>query len=355
VRTAFYDGPIAEAIDAFHIDNNGLIRKSDLSNYSGEWEQPQSGRFGEYEILTNGPWSQGMTLSMALNILYNVDLKSMGRNSGLYIHTVTQAIELAMSDREAYFGDPNFVDVPEQDLLSDSYGSRRHLSMSDQAFSSFPDPINIEGHQPFIAQYSSNGPRDTKTVGDDTSQIIVADSSGNLIAITPSDFPMTPMIPEWDLTLGNRMNQFRLNEDHPASLQPGKRPRVTPQAVMIRKKDAFYMSINTPGGDNQIQAMLQVLLNHIIWGDDIQKAIERPRFMTLGFPGSFAPHIIKPATLEVEENIPGSSIQELKALGYTVKIIDRWGIAAGIGAIIKDQNQYLIGADPRAETIALGK
>lgn len=355
VRNAFYTGEIADAIESVHIEQDGLIRKSDLSNYSGKWEEPSSGQFGEYEILTNGTWSQGMTLSMALDILSHTDLKALGHNTGKYIHTVSQAIELAMSDREAYFGDPSFVDVPEQDLLSSSYGLERSNSLTNQAFTSFPLPSQINGYQPFISQYSNKGPRDAKTIGDDTSQIIVADSSGNVIAITPSDFPMTPMIPDWDITLGNRMNQFRLNEDHPAALQPGKRPRVTPQAVMIRKNGQFYMAINTPGGDNQIQAMLQVLLNHIVWGDDIQSAIERPRFMTLGFPGSFAPHIIKPATLEVEENMSAESITELKALGYTVKIKERWTIAAGVGAIIKTDNQYLIGSDPRAETIALGQ
>ena len=88
VRTAFYEGPIAQAIEDFHIDNDGLIRKSDLSNYSGEWEQPRSGRFEDFEVLVNGPWSQGMTLAMALNILNDIDLKSLGHNSGLYIHTV---------------------------------------------------------------------------------------------------------------------------------------------------------------------------------------------------------------------------------------------------------------------------
>jgi len=355
VRQAFYEGDIADAIDAYHRGNDGLIRKSDLSNYSGEWEVPQTGRFGDYKIVTNGPWSQGMTLSMALNILNNVDLKSMGHNSGQYIHTVTQAIELAMSDREAYFGDTNFVDVPTEFLLSNDYGLERVKLLTNAPFTNFPHPAAIYGYEPYISAYSTKGPRDTKTVGDDTSQIIVADSSGNLIAITPSDFPMTPMIPGYDITLGNRMNQFRLIENHPASLQPGKRPRVTPQAVMIRKEGDFYMAINTPGGDNQIQAMLQVLLNHIVWGDDIQQAIERPRFMTLGFPGSFAPHVYKPATLEIEENLASSSINELETLGYTIHIKERWGIAAGVGTIIKSEDNYLIGSDPRAETVAMGE
>lgn len=355
VRDAFYNGAIADAIAEYHQEHEGLISKKDLTNYAGAWEKPYLGKFGDFEILLHGPWSQGMTLAMALDILSKVDLINMKQNSGLYIHTLVQALELAMSDREAYFGDPHFTRVPSKQLLAPTYGEQRHLEISDKAFKTFPPPSNIAGFPPFIGQYPKAGSTDPKTVGDDTSQIIVADSSGNVIAITPSDFPMTPMLPDWDLTLGNRMNQFRLEEDHPAALQPGKRPRVTPQAVMIRKAGRFYMAINTPGGDNQIQAMLQVLLNHIVFGDDIQTAIERPRFKTSGFPNSFAPHGIKSASLEVEENMDESSIETLKDLGYAIKIKEKWHIAAGVGAIINLNGQYQLGADPRAETVALGK
>lgn len=355
VRSAFYEGPIAEAISEYHEANNGLMSLEDLSEYTGEWEQACTGNFREFEISVNGPWSQGMTLIMALDILSEVDLAALGQNTGKYLHTVVQAIELAMSDREAYFGDPHFTNVPIQELTAPSYGKQRSTLLSEKAFTSFPAPSTIAGFAPYIPTYPKAKSTNPKTVGDDTSQIIVADSSGNLIAITPSDFPMTPMIPDWDLTLGNRMNQFRLDEKHPASLQPGKRPRVTPQAVMIRKNGAFYMAINTPGGDNQVQAMLQVLLNHLVFGDNIQMAIERPRVKSQGFPNSFAPHGISSASLEVEENIDPASIKTLESLGYRVKVKGRWEIAAGVGAIISQEGHYLLGADPRAETIALGK
>lgn len=355
VRSAFYTGPIAEAIVEFHQKKKGLIVASDLSEYQGEWETPIQGAYKNLQLYVNETWSQGIALPMAMSILEGIELKGMGQNSATYIHQLVQALELAMSDREAYVGDSRFVKVPIQELTAPTYGKQRRGQLTTQAFPAFPAPIQLPGYTPYQSKEQEIGESESRIIGDDTSQIIVADSMGNVIAITPSDFPMTPMVPDWDITLGNRMNQFRLDPAHPAALQAGKRPRVTPQAVMIKKDSSFYMAINTPGGDNQLQAMLQVLLNHFIFGDDIQTAIQRPRFRTLGFPDSFAPHKLQPATLEVEENMPKETIEGLKALGYTIKMKGKWGIAAGVGAMIRQDEGYLLGADPRAETVARGR
>ncbi len=355
VRSTFYEGEFAEAILAHHEKQGGLFQASDLSNYKGEWETPIEGYYENLRFHVNGTWSQGIALPMALSILAQLDLTSMRQNSATYIHHLTQAIELAMADREAYIGDNRFVRVPIKELTSDAYGRRRSALITSQAFPQFPPPSQIPGYRPFQFDPPQQGESKSRIIGDDTSQIIVADSLGNVIAITPSDFPMTPMVPDWDITLGNRMNQFRLDEGHPAALKAGKRPRVTPQAVMIEKDSSFYMAINTPGGDNQLQAILQVLLHHFVFGDDIQAAIQRPRFRTLGFPDSFAPHKMQSATLELEENMPKETIEGLQALGYTIKLKEKWGIAAGVGAIIRDKGQYLLGADPRAETVAKGR
>lgn len=355
VRATFYEGEFAEAILAHHEKQGGLFQASDLSNYKGEWETPIEGSYKNLRLHVNGTWSQGIALPMALSILAQLDLQPLEQNSANYIHHLVQAIELVMSDREAYIGDNRFVRVPVKELTSDTYGQQRAGLMTTQAYQQFPSPSQIPGYRPFQMETSPQGESKSRIIGDDTSQIIVADSLGNVIAITPSDFPMTPMVPDWDITLGNRMNQFRLQEGHPAALQAGKRPRVTPQAVMIERDSSFYMAINTPGGDNQLQAILQVLLHHFVFGDDIQTAIQRPRFRTLGFPDSFAPHKMQSATLEVEENMPEETIEGLRALGYTIKIKEKWGIAAGVGAIIQDRGQYLLGADPRAETVAKGR
>ncbi|NRB47469.1 MAG: gamma-glutamyltransferase [Saprospiraceae bacterium] len=355
VRASFYEGELAEAILAHHQKKGGLFQASDLSNYEGDWEVPIQGSYKNLRLHVNGTWSQGIALPMTLSILDQLDLQSMGQNSASYIHYLVQAIELAMSDREAYIGDSRFVQVPIGELTSQTYGKQRVALLTQEAYLQFPPPSQIPAYEPFELEAPPQGTSESRIIGDDTSQIIVADSLGNIIAITPSDFPMTPMVPDWDITLGNRMNQFRLQEGHPAALQAGKRPRVTPQAVMIEQDSSFYMAINTPGGDNQLQAILQVLLHHFVFGDDIQSAIQRPRFRTLGFPDSFAPHKLQSATLEVEENMPKETIEGLQALGYTIKIKEKWGIAAGVGAIIREKDQYLLGADPRAETVAKGR
>lgn len=355
VRSTFYEGEFAEAIVAHHEKQGGLFQAADLSNYRGEWETPIEGNYKNLRLHVNGTWSQGIALPMTLSILEQLDLQSLKQNSAAYIHRLVQATELAMSDREAYVGDSRFVEVPTKELTSRVYGKQRVGLMTSQAYAQFPIASQIPGYQPFQMESLQQGESKSRIIGDDTSQIIVADSLGNVIAITPSDFPMTPMVPNWDITLGNRMNQFRLAKGHPAALQAGKRPRVTPQAVMIEKDSSFYMAINTPGGDNQLQAILQVLLHHFVFGDDIQTAIQRPRFRTLGFPDSFAPHKMQSATLEVEENMAKETIEGLRALGYAIKIKEKWGIAAGVGAIIRDKDQYLLGADPRAETVAKGR
>lgn len=355
IRAAFYQGELAEAIIAHHKKQGGLFQATDLANYRGDWEVPIRSSYQDLQIHVNGTWSQGIALPMTLSILEGLDLAAMKQNSATYIHHLVQALELAMADREAYVGDSRFVEVPIKELTAATYGQERRKEMDSQPFLQFPPPSKFPGYLPFHLQHPEQGTSTSRIIGDDTSQIIVADSLGNVIAITPSDFPMTPMVPDWDITLGNRMNQFRLQEKHPAALEAGKRPRVTPQAVMIERDSSFYMAINTPGGDNQLQAILQVLLNHFVFGDDIQTAIQRPRFRTLGFPDSFAPHKLQSATLEVEENLPVETLEELRNLGYTLKVKKQWEIAAGVGAIIRQDGQYLLGADPRAETVAAGQ
>ena len=118
MRDYFYKGPLAEKIVQLHKEKSGLISAADLANYSGYWEEPLSGEFQNFEIKTNGTWTQGIVVPMVLQVLDGIDLKSMGHNSEQYVHTVAQAIELVMADREAFVGDPNFVDVPLEQLLS---------------------------------------------------------------------------------------------------------------------------------------------------------------------------------------------------------------------------------------------
>lgn len=367
VRDYFYKGEIADKIADFHQKENGLITKEDLANYEGKWEDPLTGTFHEYTIFSNQTWNQGGVVSLTLQILEDIDLKAMGHNSPEYTHTVLQAIELAMADREAYFADPDFVDVPIEGLFSKEYAaSRRNMLTPGKAYGEMPDYGDPYSYQekittrfePKLDLEENKNHKETINVGKDTSSITIIDKDGNAVALTPSDFPQSPMIPDTGLNLGIRMTQFRLDENHINKLEPGKRPRITPNPIMLYKDDEFYMTMSTPGGDIQAQAMIQVILNHVVFGMDIQEAIEAPRFRSYNWPDSFAPHEYNPGTIELEQPLYDELKEDMEAMGYSVREKEHWGPQfGGVVAIIKDPTtgKLIGGADPREESWAIGK
>jgi gamma-glutamyltranspeptidase/glutathione hydrolase len=365
VRDYFYKGPIAEKIAVYHKEKGGLISYDDLATYTGGWEQPVVGHYKDYTIYANGTWSQGVMESLILQTLEGIDLKSLGHNSPQYIHTVTQAIDLAMADRDAYVADPAFVNVPLDVLLSKDFANARRAAMTDRAFASLPDPGPLTPPPSGSAPETLSGLSPLQSLlsmadfstGQDTSQLVVIDAQGNAVVMTPSDFPQTPMIPGTGLNLGNRMNQFRLDPNSVNALQPGKRPRITPHAVILFKDGRFYMALSTPGGDMQAQALVQVLLNMDVFGMDIEQAVSAPRFYTIASPSSFAPHESYPGHIRLESDLYATAADGLKTLGYTPEESPKWDKDFGaVGAIMIGENgQLLAGADPREETTALGK
>jgi gamma-glutamyltranspeptidase/glutathione hydrolase len=195
-------------------------------------------------------------------------------------------------------------------------------------------------------------------VGKDTSYISVVDSKGNAVSLTPSDFPQTPMVPGTGLTLGNRMNQFRLDPQNSDALQPGKRPRITPNAAMAMKDGKLFMSFGTPGGDTQTQTNVQVFLNIVVFGMDPQAAINAPRFQSFNFPDSFAPNVYKPGTIGLELPLYQSAGKQLEAMGYKIEVGDKWDNKWGAENVIlvDPQTGKLIGgSDPREENWAEGR
>lgn len=365
VRDYFYKGPIAEAIAQMHTEQNGLITYDDLATYSGGWETPVTGSYGEYTFYGNGTWSQGVVEPMVLQILEGLDLKSLGHNSPAYIHTVTQAIELAFADREAYISDPAFVKVPLETLLSKAYAAERRQLMQTQAFGTLPPAGQIPGY-PTSATQPEGDPaaslglfsallRETQP-GQDTSQLVVLDQYGNSVVMTPSDFPKSPMVPGLGLTLGDRMNQFRLDPNNVDALEPGKRPRITPHAVIVFKNGKYFMSFSTPGGDTQAQTLVQVFLNLVVFDMDIQAAISAPRFYSTSAPSSFAPHEATPGGLEIEADLYAQVAADLTQLGYHLTEEPAWDKDFGaVGAIlVGPDGKIYAGADPREETTADG-
>lgn len=365
VRDVFYKGEIAQKIIAFHKQKGGLFTAEDLANYTGYWETSLKGNYGPYTVYANDTWNQGAVTPMVLQILNGIDLKSMGHNSSEYVHTVLQAIDLAMADREAYMGDPKFVKVPVKGLLNPQFARERRKSMTPgKAFSKMPQPgdpwkyqgqASATGHA-VINPVSESGPG--MQVGKDTSYICVVDSKGNAVSLTPSDFPKTPMIPGTGLTLGNRMNQFRLDPQNPDALQPGKRPRITPNAAMAMKDGKLFMSFGTPGGDTQTQTNIQVFLNIVVFGMDPQAAINAPRFQSFNFPDSFAPNVYKVGTIGLELPLYQSVGKQLEVMGYKIevgnKLDNKYG-AENVILIDHPTGKLIGGSDPREENWAEGR
>lgn len=361
MRDYFYKGPLANKIVKLHKDESGLISADDLASYSGYWEKPLSGEFQDFEIQTNGTWTQGIVVPMVLQILDGIDLRSMGHNSETYIHTVTQAIELVMADREAFIGDPRFNNVPIEPLLSKQYATLRRSLLSDRAFERIPNAGSPDKMQ---AQRLASNPNSQQAslynndIGKDTSYLSIVDKHGNAVSMTPSDFPNSHMVPGTGMTMGIRMTQFRLDESHPSSLEPGKRPRVTPHAVMVFNKSdkSLYMSLGTPGADMQTQALVQVLLNHIVFDMDIQTAVEQPRFRTQNLPSSFSPHSYSPSTLDLEDDLYKSNAKRLRERGYiTNRFENLHNHFSAVGVIVIKKDGLSAGADPREGTTAIGR
>jgi gamma-glutamyltranspeptidase/glutathione hydrolase len=362
-RAVFYQGEIAQAIVKMQQEEGGGITLEDLAGYRGRWEAAVCGTFHDYTIWSNKTWCQGPTVPMILQILDGMDLKVLGHNSAEYISTVAQAIELAFADREAYFGDPDFVDVPINGLLSKEYAAqRRKLIDPQRAFGRMPpsgDPWTYEGRPRPDNVYMPAEPASIMPppwVQRDTTYLCVVDSEGNAVSLTPSDFPWSPMVPGYGITLGTRMSQFHFQEGHPAQVAPGKRPRITPNPSMVTRGGELVMPFGTPGGDQQPQSMVQVFLNIMVWGMDPQAAIDAARFGSRNFPDSFSPHPYSPGRLEIQEAIADRTAA-LTAQGYKVAIVpDESAHEMGaVCAILKGPSGRLIGgADPREEAVAQG-
>ncbi|MGH8666523.1 MAG: gamma-glutamyltransferase family protein [Burkholderiales bacterium] len=357
-RDAFYKGDIAQKIVQFHEESGGLLRRDDLAEYRVRFEPTVSSNFHGIDVHACGPWCQGPTLPIALNLLKGYDLKALGHNSPDYVHVVTEALKLAFADRHNYIGDPRFVSVPIEGLLSDAYAEeRRNQIRMDKAWPQMPaagDPPGSEG----LPRAKLPTPQADDVRPGDTSYLCVIDRHGNAFSCTPSDGSnQTPIIPGLGVIASGRGTQSWSDPSHPCSVAPGKRPRLTPNPALALKNGRVLMPFGTPGGDVQIQSMVQVFLNVHVFGMDVQSAIEAPRFASYSFPGSFEPHPYFPGLLMMEGRIAAATGEALKARGHRVEWWDEWTWLAGAPcAIVVDQEHGILhgGADPRRPAYVLG-
>ena len=358
-RAAFYRGDIAAAITRFHRENGGLLAADDLASFSVAVEPPQRVAVAGVDVYACGPWCQGPALLQALRLLDMKALATQGHNSADALHTMVEALKLAFADRERWYGDPRLVDVPMAALLSDDYSARRRaLIRPGAAWPEMPpagDPARGLAGDGQTELEAASGPAEA---AHDTSYVCAIDAEGNVFSATPSDISFdTPVIPGTGLCPSSRGSQSWADPGHPSSVAPGKRPRLTPNPALAIREGAFVMPFGTPGGDVQIQAMLQTFVNIVAYGMNPQAAVEAPRFATMSFPNSFEPHDYHPNRLMLEARIPQAAGDALAAWGHGVEWWPEWAWPAGaMCVLVKDVARGIIagGADPRRPAYALG-
>lgn len=374
---AFYRGDIANTICAYHRKNGGLLAREDMAEYRVRYEEPLKVGFGGTDIYCCGPWSQGVSLAQAFAMLNDIDCAKLGHNSPDYIHCLTEMLKLVFADRERYVADPRFVDVPTAAMLERDYLRARLKQVDRQkAWPEMPPAGElVTGTRAatdgtFQATVLKQGgdahatkPQDAAPAGGpasaDTSYVGIIDAQGNMFSTSPSDTSAdTEVIPGTGLCPSSRGSQSRGVSGSINAVAPGKRPRLTPNPALAVKDEKPFMVFGTPGGDVQIQAMVQVFLNAVCFGMDIQQAIESPRFATYSFPSSFAPNDYFPGLLMLERRLSDETGAALAARGHRIDWWTDWTWkAGGVCAVQVDRDKAMLyaGADPRRAGYAQGR
>ncbi|HEX6465117.1 MAG TPA: gamma-glutamyltransferase, partial [Vicinamibacterales bacterium] len=361
-RDAFYKGSIARQMTAAVREGGGVMTDDDLASYRGKVEEPVSAPYRGYTVYKAGFWDQGPVLLQTLRILEGFDLRMMGAGSTDVIHTTVEAIKLAYADRDRYYGDPDFVRVPGDALLSAPYAAMRrrlidpkHASLEQRPGdpdrgAALLDVASGTGGTGAIEPPGAGEPREHG----DTTSIQAADADGNLFSATPSSGWILGgafIAGATGVPMSNRMQAFHLDPSSPNVLAGGKRPRTTLTPSIVLKDGRPFLAIGTPGGDSQDQQILLVLLNIIDFGMDVQQAIDAPRVNSLHPVSSFDNHKPSPGVLEVESSLPPAVLEELKARGHILRVRPPFGISTGIVAAGVDPETGRLrgGADLRRE------
>jgi gamma-glutamyltranspeptidase / glutathione hydrolase len=351
VRNYFYRGPVAKQVDDFSQKNGGLLRYADMAGFHAEFDTPRTTDYRGYTVNKPGFWTQGPVMLEALNILEGYDLKAMGHNSPRYLHTVVEAVKLAFADRDRYYGDPKFSKIPEETLLSKEYATERRKQIDPEHASMESRPGAFGGPLPMpTSTAATSGVADTTCVD-------AVDAQGNVFSATPSGAWLPSVIVgEAGIPLGTRLQSMLVNTPgHANSLGAGKRPRVTLSPTMVLKNGQPILALSTPGGDNQDQALLQVLLNILDFGMSPQQAVEAPRFQTEHFYASFANHEFIPGKLNLENRLPKETVDALIQLGHKVTVQGPWSNGSAPVVIKIGEGVLEGGADPRRGRYVFGR
>lgn len=344
-----YRGDIADEIVAWSERHHGMLAASDLDAFATRIETPVSADYRGITVFKCPSWSQGPVFLQQLRLLEGFDLATMGHNSAAYIHTVIEAAKLAFADREAYYADPEFTEVPIDALISKQYAGLRRQLIDPHRASLEQRPGDPVAMKPLAA-----GEHGARSWGGGTVHVDACDRAGNLIAITPSGgwIPSSPVIESLGFPLGSRMQTFYLDERHPNALRPGKRPRTTLSPSLAMRGGEPYLAFGTPGGDQQDQWTLQFFLNVADFGMDLQRAIEAPKFSTAHFPSTFYPHNARAGVLRIEERIDPGVRAELASRGHQLELRPPWSEGFVLAVEIDRARSILRGGcDPRGQFV----
>jgi gamma-glutamyltranspeptidase/glutathione hydrolase len=376
-RHAFYEGFVAEAIAAYLgtaevMDvtgqrHRGLLTGADLAGWRASAEAPVTLDYQGLTVCKTGPWGQGPVFLQQLALLDGFDLRAMGPGSADFIHTVTECAKLAFADREAWYGDPRATDVPLDGLLSAEYAAGRRKLVGDTASAELI-PGWPGGAEPRLPGYAlapsglapgvtgTGEPAAGSAIGvaapelgpGDTCHLDVADRFGNLVSATPSGgwLQSSPVVPGLGFCLGTRAQMSTLTPGLASTLAPGRRPRTTLSPSLVLRDGEPYLAFGTPGGDQQDQWTLAFFLNHVLFGMNLQQAIDAPAFHTGHFPSSFWPRGSSPRSLAAESRLDEPVLAELRRRGHQVTVMPPWSLGR-ISAVARSGGFLYAGANPR--------
>jgi gamma-glutamyltranspeptidase/glutathione hydrolase len=367
-RKVWSQGFVAQAIDKFcrtqavmdtsGKPHKGVLTGQDMATWEAGLEAPLTYDYGAYTVC-KAPWSQGPVTLQQLALLKGFNLDGMDVVGPDFIHLVVECSKLAYADREKFYGDPNFVEVPFATLLSDAYNTERRKLVSMDKASLELRPGSVEGFGSIVklkpgAKLVAGMGAGEPTVGrmgeviGDTVHFDIVDQAGNMVTATPSGgwLQSSPVIPELGFCLGTRGQMFWLEEGHPASLEPGKRPRTTLSPTLALRDGDAYLAWGSPGGDQQDQWITQFFLRHVHAGMNLQEAIDAPAWHSEHFPISFWPRTARPGVLQIEKRVPKESRDELAKRGHIIEVEPEWS-EGRLTAASKSGKRRRAAANPR--------
>lgn len=393
-RRAFYEGFVAETVDTFArtevMDSSGtphagFLRYEDLAGWRVREEEAVTLDVAGRTVAKTAAWGQGPVLLQQLQVLAGMDLADTRPGSAELVHAVVETAKLAFADRDAWYGDPA-EDVPLGDLLDPAYADARRGLVGPEASATYrpgspggreprlPEAIRSQVERARAAHEAGASARSGRGVGvgeptfdlptpsgetrGDTCHLDVVDRHGNVVSVTPSGgwLQSSPVLPGLGFPLPTRAQMFWLEPGLPASLAPGRRPRTTLSPTLVLRDGAPELACGTPGGDQQDQWQIPFLLNHLVFGLDLQASIDAPTWHTTHLVSSFEPREIEWLGLHAEERLGDDVLADLHRRGHAVTVTGPWSLGRTTAAGIRPDGLLRAAATPRgAQAYAVGR